>query len=165
MLVHRLVTGVLVLILGFAAQVDLGRAEEAKRLLEVPSHLRVGQRVRIEVSEFERLEGPFLAFRADTLFISHPTRGAIGIGASDIDSIWTRGRSGKTGVVIGAAVGALAAGVLLYMLRDLDLNDEPGTAGFGVGTVIGAELIGIGTGGLIGLGIGSLIPKWHRRYP
>ena len=68
-------------------------------------------------------------------------------------------------VVIGAAVGALAAGVLLYVLRDLDLSDEPGTAGFGVGTVIGVELIGIGTGGLIGLGIGSLIPKWHRRYP
>jgi hypothetical protein len=77
--------------------------------------------------------------------------------ATEVDTLWTRGRSTVAGLVVGALVfGALgvAAGTSLG-------EENAGSAG----NVIGMGGAGALAGALVGAAIGTAIPRWRRRFP
>jgi hypothetical protein len=80
----------------------------------------------------------------------------------DVDSLWVRGSSWKTGAIVGSAIGTVAGALL-----------GAGYAGFcneGSCPSTGAYAVVGGLGGLVSVGligslIGAAVPKWHSRWP
>jgi ABC-type branched-subunit amino acid transport system permease subunit len=79
------------------------------------------------------------------------------IPATTIDTVWTRGRSTKTGAIVGAVLGA-GLGVVAGNTFG---EENAGSAR----NIVGMGGLGALAGSLVGLVIGTTIPRWHRRYP
>jgi hypothetical protein len=73
--------------------------------------------------------------RSPTELILSPEPQPLRIPATTIDTLWTRGHSAKTGAIVGAAFFAVSLG--------------------------GGTL----AGGLVGMLIGTTLPRWNRRFP
>jgi hypothetical protein len=112
-----------------------------------------------------RLTGTLTGHFADTLYLTD-SLGKHGIPFGSIRSVWKRGRSTTTGLIIGSAVGAIGGLIVGGMAAGFEsgMDDIPGSSPREGGIIIGGTLIGIFTGALIGGGIGSLIPKCRRCY-
>ena len=128
----------------------------------VPMHqpvfesLKDNQWVRVASLDLGRRQGRLLQRDSSDLILS-PTREPLRIPAVTIDTLWTRGYSTKRGAIVGAllgaGLGALAAGSLGE--RDTDRN-ALWAVSLGGGTVGGA---------LLGALIGTALPRWKRRFP
>ena len=122
------------------------------------------QWVRLNVPHVAgRYEGRLLQRGPDHLVLSaepEPLR----IAATTIDTLWTRGNSGKTGAIVGAVVlGALGAVVGAAYAGGRRVRTEPDIEQGGSCLVAGG--VGLAGGALLGGLIGLAIPKWHRQYP
>ena len=80
-----------------------------------------------------------------------------------VDSIWVRGRATRTGVLVGGISGAVIGGVYLGLLVSATCESDCDNIGV-EGALVGGGL-GLVAGGLVGAGIGALIPKWRLRFP
>jgi len=118
--------------------------------------LHQSQWVRLSSPESGRHQGRLLHRNAGELILSHRVE-PVRIPATTIDTLWTRGNSTRTGAIVGAllglGLGAVAAGSLGE--GDIDRN------------ALWAVSLGGGTvgGGLIGMLIGTVVPRWNRRFP
>ena len=85
------------------------------------------------------------------------------IGLAEVDSVWVRKNSAKTGAIVGGVtlgvLGAVAMRAFALAVCEGSSNCNDVGAAF-LGGVVGA----IG-GAFIGAGIGSLSKRWQRRYP
>jgi hypothetical protein len=82
--------------------------------------------------------------------------------ASAIDSLWALKSPAKTGMTIGALVGGVIGVVIAsHQPRSCDLSQYPCGLYTGLLIVTGSVL----TGGAVGAGIGSAIPRWRLRFP
>jgi hypothetical protein len=77
--------------------------------------------------------------------------------AVSIDTLWTRGRSTKTGLIVGALLGAGIGAVAAASLGEGDIDRQ----------ALWAVSLGGGTvgGGLVGMLIGAAVPRWKRQFP
>lgn len=110
--------------------------------------------VRLVGSDLGRRQGRLLRGSPTELILSpEPLR----VPAATIDTLWTRGYSTKQGAIVGALVGA---GIGALAAASLGESDVDRTALWGVslggGTVAGA---------LVGMLIGTALPRWNRRLP
>ncbi|MDX2057401.1 MAG: hypothetical protein SFV24_06335 [Gemmatimonadales bacterium] len=79
-----------------------------------------------------------------------------------IDTVWTRGHHTRTGAILGGAAGAIAGGMLGYIVAAVcDAAECRSTT---EGALIGGA-IGIPFGMFSGALVGSLFPRWQRRVP
>jgi hypothetical protein len=118
--------------------------------------LHDSQWVRLTTPGLGRSEGRLLA-RNPTELILSPAPRTVRIPAADIDTIWTRGSSTRTGLLVGALLGAGLGVVAASALGEADVDR---------GTLMAAS-IGLGTagGGLLGALFGTAVPRWKRSYP
>jgi hypothetical protein len=118
--------------------------------------LKDSQWVRLASSELGRREGRLLQ-RSPTELILSPEPQPLRIPATTIDTLWTRGHSAKRGAIVGALLGA---GIGALLGATLGETDTDRTAFFAVS-------LGGGTvaGGLVGMLIGTALPRWNRRFP
>jgi hypothetical protein len=113
--------------------------------------------VRLAGGTFGRLEGIVLAHTATDLVLSVEARPSR-IPATNIDTLWARGKATKTGALLGALLGA-GIGIVVAT-QAVEEGETPGTEWIGAFGVGGALV-----GGSLGALIGSAFPRWNRRYP
>ena len=120
------------------------------------------QWVRLHVPHVAgRYEGQLLQRGPDHLVLSAEPK-ALRVAATTIDTLWTRGASGKTGAIVGGLVlGALGVAVGAAWAENSTEHDAAGAGE--VMLVTGG--VGLAGGALLGGLIGLAIPKWHRQYP
>ena len=130
--------------------------------------LEPGDLVRVRTTAGNVVTGPLAAPIGDSVVIGDPAgqRAPYRFSIPEVSVLWERGRAQKSGAVMGGIIGAAAlgflasAGCLIGRSDDGEIGNE--------GQWVDCALIGIGVGGLggglIGFGIGSAVPKWHRRY-
>lgn len=120
--------------------------------------LKDSQWVRVASPGLGRHQGQILESSPTELVLSSPSQ-PLRLPATTIDTLWTRGRSVKTGAIAGALIGG-ALGVGLGVLcgeQMSDCNTGEAVALFGG--------VGLGGGGLVGALLGLAVPGWHRTYP
>ena len=127
------------------------------------SALRDSQWVRVVTPGLTRQEGRLLSHERDTLMLDRGVDSLVRIWAMDVDSLWVRGTSWKTGAVIGSVLGA-AAGVA-YGLAVSEVTCESPDCGASAGAGVAGGVGGLVVGGLVGSLVGTLFPKWHSRWP
>jgi hypothetical protein len=125
--------------------------------------LRDSQRVRLVTPALARQEGRLLSHENDTLMLDRGADSILQIRAMDVDSLWARGSSWKTGGVVGLAVGTVVGGLLGAGYAAI-CADYSCPSSIGAAAVVGG-LGGLVAGGLIGSLIGAAVPKWHNRLP
>jgi hypothetical protein len=110
------------------------------------------------------VEGQFVA--ANETIVTLSSHGATAqVPLLDLERLWVRQRATGRGALIGAGVGAVAgviAGLLISSVACEPVDGGDCTAAE-VAAVTG--LVGGAGGGLIGAGVGSLIPVWRVRFP
>ena len=118
--------------------------------------LHDSQWVRLTSPGAGRRDGRILA-RNPTELILSPAPEPVRVPAADIDTIWTRGSSTKTGLIVGALLGA---GLGIVAGSALGEADSPR------GELMGATIgLGMAGGGLLGALFGTAVPRWKRSYP
>lgn len=118
--------------------------------------LRDSQWVRLAAPGVGRRQGRLLEHNATELVLGSDQQ-PLRIPATEVDTLWTRGRSTVAGFIVGAVlVGALGA------VAGTALGEE--NAG-SAGNVVGGAGLGVIGGGLLGALIGTAIPRWDRRLP
>lgn len=124
------------------------------------ARLQTGQQIRLAAAGLGRLIGRAGVASGDTLDFAQADA-VRRIPVQAIDSIWTRGRATKTGLIIGGAVGAVFGGLAGAVGAGVCEYDcaSTGTA------VVTAGLVGAVGGAGIGALVGALIPKWKRAFP
>lgn len=123
--------------------------------------LKPNSSLRIETASLQRVEGRFLRTSGDTLVM---TSGGAETSAplSDLHAVWQRGKSTKTGAIVGGVIGCL--GLLLLDASGPALSQDQ-SGGGDEGDPVAAFFIGAAGGALVGARIGTAILKWHHRYP
>jgi len=88
-----------------------GEAAQAPAPAAVSEHqaafhdLRDSQWVRLVTPALARQEGRLLAHENDTLMLGRGSDSLLHIRAMDVDSLWVRGSSWKTGAFVGSVLG------------------------------------------------------------
>lgn len=127
--------------------------------------LEVDKPLRIEMMNGARFTGTLTRHLADTLYLTD-SLGEHGVPFGSIKSIWKRGRSTTTGLLIGLGIG-FVAGLTVGLIVTASESNTDGVGEFGADIELGglfAILIGTASGGIIGGVIGWSTPKWHRCY-
>jgi hypothetical protein len=127
---------------------------------EALSRLRPGQSVRVTTHDGRRREARFHTFSQAPPGL-RLLEGPAPLAVAEIDSLWVRTTSVRT----GAYVGALAAGIPSLGFWWWVCN-EVGDGGGCVESevVVGLSLAGAAVGAGLGALIGSSIPRWQLRY-
>jgi hypothetical protein len=128
--------------------------------------LRPDQRVRVKVTGSGVIEGRLVSASDGRLVLD-----GVGAGkplpkeilASDVRSLWVRGRATKSGAIVGAVIGGVVTGALLAVFAQ-GVCDAADCGGRWVGGgAIGLALGGAG-GAATGALIGSASPRWRVAY-
>lgn len=124
----------------------------------------VGSRIRLQQSDSPGWsEGTFQGRTSDSLIIKlQPGDRIETVAVPDVVRLQqVRGSHWGTGLLIGAALGATIGVVgILTSCAEEDVgcaNTNPGAAVYGLGGAV--------VGGLIGLGIGAVLPNWEETDP
>ena len=133
--------------------------EEYWKKIHAIEGLKSWQRVRIHVKDEHELTAQFHWSDADSIYLDeYMERSSVAI--SEINALWVRGQSSKSGLLIGA-IGLGVSGMVSGYSRSRGLNYD-GTyvlAQVALGGIWGGLI-----GGAVGAGIGAVIPKWHDLY-
>jgi hypothetical protein len=153
--VHTFLLVVLLLTIAYPAATHAqGPVDSASRQPALPT-LTDSQWVRVATPELGRIEGRLLSHSQSELSVTGAD-GPIRVPVAAVDTLWTRGRSGGTGALVGAillgGLGALAA-------TSSGLEENAGSTK----SVLGMAGMGAIAGALLGTVIGHGIPRWHRR--
>ena len=134
-----------------------------RRVIGSEVGLAAGQRVRIRAADALSVEGTFVAFEGQNMFVSTTQAGQDQrIPTDRVQALWVRERNTQKGATIGAITGGvLLTGVILYG-KEYVLED-PEDIGFGAMVAGGA--IGAGLGAALGALIGYLVPGWSPVWP
>ncbi len=118
-----------------------------------------GKQIRLHTVAQGRLEGSFAGVTDTGLTLGVVSPASVALTA--IDSLWIRGSASKTGAIVGGAFGVVAGAVVGAIAAGLDEtgNTSQAAAAVGLGFAGGAGCA------LVGGMIGTAIPKWHRRVP
>jgi hypothetical protein len=151
---------VLAIVIGFSLMMPtpgIGQTAgtSVMRQSEIES-LHDSQWVRLTTPGLGRSEGRLLARNATELILS-PAPQPVRIPAAEIDTIWTRGSSTGTGLLVGALLGAALGAVAGSSLGEAD-TDRGGFLALSIGA-------GAAGGGMLGALFGTAIPRWKRSYP
>jgi hypothetical protein len=86
-----------------------------------------------------------------------PAPEPVRVPAASIDTLWTRGYSTRTGGIVGALLGLGAGALLAASVGEADVDRN----------ALWAVSLGGGTvaGGLVGMLIGTAVPRWNRKFP
>ncbi len=123
--------------------------------------LSAGQMVRVHTPDGRRIESQVRAIDRDPLRLWLVDQEAP-LQASSIDSLWVRGRSVKTGAIVGAVgVGVPWFAFLTWLCYAT--SDRSGCDHWD--DVTAWTFAGVAGGALIGTAVGAAIPKWRLRYP
>ena len=126
---------------------------------EMFESLKDSQWVRLAGPGLSRREGRVLEVTRTEIVLS-PEPQPLRVPATSIDTLWTRGHSAvRGGIVGGLLLGALGAVVGASIGEEGDDDYNPG---FGALVLGGGGAVG---GGLLGVLVGSGIPRWRRQYP
>ena len=128
------------------------------------ARLTPGNVVRLAVRGAGRVQGRFGAQVGDTLRLGDPlapTR----VPSAVIDTLWVRAHHTAIGAVVGGTVLAASTGSLMWLIGAV-ICGASGGEDCRPGTLALAGAIGGGlVGALMGGGLGTLFPRWSRRYP
>jgi hypothetical protein len=126
--------------------------------------LKVGQHVRLAVSQVGRVEGSFMVANDNSITLAGRDSSSQYL-LPGVEQLWVRGRATGKGALIGAGVGVLIGVVSGLIFSSVACEPIDG------GNCTPAELAAVagllgGTGGaLVGAGIGFAIPTWRLRFP
>lgn len=127
--------------------------------------VNAGKRIRLHTADGMEADGIYRGCTGDTLLLDvAPKQREYSIAA--VKSMWVRGRSVKTGAIIGLAVGAVGGfviGGLAAGLRHMD-GGTTSSGGSDAAVVLSGIALGSVVLGALGAGVGATIPKWHLRY-
>jgi hypothetical protein len=89
--------------------------------------------------------------------------------AASVDTLWVRGRSTRSGAVIGAVSGALLLGAaalgFVTACTEGPSEDPCEPRGVRAQVVLGGAALGALGGGGAGALVGALVPRWRQRHP
>ena len=124
--------------------------------------LSAGQRIRVRAADALRVEGVFVAFEGQNMFLSTTQAGqAQRVPIDRLQALWVRKRATRKGAVIGGMTGAvLGLGVGAYG-REYVL--DPGE--FDGGDLVAITVVGAGLGAVPGALIGNLVRGWSPVWP
>jgi len=120
--------------------------------------------IRVQ-TEGSRLEGRVAEVTDSTLRLWLATGESSGrmmqeVRMSAIDSLWVRGNSAATGAMVGGIAGA--AGWLILVGA---LCGSMGCEDADWGAIGGITAVSVGTGALLGAGVGAAIRRWRPVFP
>jgi hypothetical protein len=118
--------------------------------------------VRLSSSETGRLEGDRVSLLGDSVFLNTDA-GMRAIATVNVDSVWIQSTAARiVGIIAAVPCALFGASVGGFIGSDPDGNPTPlrGILFPVIGMVGGGAVCG-----LIGAGIGSLIPRWQLEYP
>jgi hypothetical protein len=118
--------------------------------------------IRIHRVAGGRIEGEFARASVTTLVLTGAPA-PVEYPFATLDSLWVRGKTTKTGAIIGSISFAVVGLTYGYLANEVGCKDEGGDPCPEVIPLLG--LAGAAGGGLMGALIGSAIPRWHRRVP
>ena len=152
---------------------DSAAAQGAPTKLAADSVRRVALR-ELRVNGFTRLhvigtgvvQGAVRAVGADSVLVeaAWPAGRLHHVAFAAVDTVWAR-RSHWKRVSMIAAGGLGAMGALLGYSVACDLSSEPGCEGSPVAGMLELGIPAAAIGALGGAALGSLFPRWERRFP
>ncbi len=141
-------------------------AAQSTRPICTVRELRTGRLIRVEDTTRASVVGPFVSC-SDTLL-------TIGFGRSDssrsvrtevIQRMWARDNQRRIGLIAGALAGAAAGSVLAQSKSEICFKGSPPVTATCHGNVVINAVVFGGGGALVGLVLGSTIPRWARIFP
>jgi len=119
---------------------------------------RAGNRTefRFQTTHGTLTRGRVTSFDSSSVTLS----GGNAVPLAQLDHVWQRGRSWQAGGIVGAILLGAAGAFIGSVGAGLCECSTTQTQG-----AVEVGLIGAAGGFAIGAGIGSLIPRWRRRYP
>ena len=138
-------------------------AQDTARVTAVRT-ISLGQYVRADIVRLGRVEGRFVTATERTVTL---TRQGVRteVPLLDLERLWVRQRATGRGALVGAGIGVLVG--IVGGLAISSVACEPvdgGDCSAAEVAVVTGLLSGAG-GGVIGAGVGSLIPVWRLRFP
>ena len=123
-----------------------------------------GQYVRADIARLGRVEGQFVT--ANETIVTLTSHGAsTQVPLLDLERLWVRRRATGRGALIGAAVGVVTGVVAGLAISSIACEPVDGGDCTAAEVAAVTGLLGGAGGGLIGAGVGSLIPIWRLRFP
>jgi len=125
------------------------------------ANVAVGKFIRIEATAGDTLTGAFLAYKQKQICVEVSEIERC-IHGTHVGKLWVQGRATVKGLLVGGIIlgVALPIGIAAFAAA----MDQSTKGSEMTGYIIGGVVIGFAGGALIGAGIGSQIPKWHRKY-
>jgi hypothetical protein len=82
----------------------------------------------------------------------------------DVERLWVRGRSTRTGALVGLGLGTVLGAAAGWFVGEV-ICDNPDCQASTAGTIATFGLVGAGAGAGSGALLGLAIPSWHLRFP
>jgi hypothetical protein len=115
--------------------------------------------IRLRVNDAGILIGNFLRYQDNTVTIfANSIEKSVDEPA--VSALWVRGRATWTGALVGTIIGGVGGIGLMYLASQAWEGTDYGSVGLAV-LLAGVSTVG---GALLGLGIGSVVPKWHLKF-
>jgi hypothetical protein len=133
-----------------------GQAAASGEMRTAFESLRVSQWVRLAGSGLGIRQGRLVA-RSPTELILSPDPHSVRVPLAEIDTLWTRAHSTRTGAIVGALLGI---GLGAMFASEAGERDTDRTALWAGSLPAGAV-----AGGLLGALFGTAVPRWKRQFP
>jgi hypothetical protein len=117
--------------------------------------------IRIRTSDGNDISGQFQG-RSDASLGVESAEQQKQVQVEQIEAHWVRGRSTKTGLIVGGVSLGIVGG--LVGIAACELGNQEGADISLALCIAGGAALGFVAGGIIGSGIGYLIPTWHQKY-
>jgi hypothetical protein len=149
--------------LTLAAVPAVADAQDTARVAAVRT-LTLGQYVRADVARLGRMEGQFVTATETTVTLT--SRGVTAeVPLLDLERIWVRQRATGRGALIGAGLGVLVGVVGGLIISSIACEPVDGGDCTAAEVAAVTGLLGGAGGGLLGAGVGFVIPVWRLRFP
>jgi len=145
-----------------------GIGAQAARSICSNTRLRTGLLIRVRDTTAASVVGPFVSCR-DTMLTLAYYPGQIDSGyavrTALIQRLWVRGTQGRSGLIFGAAAGALAGGGIAATRSKICFKGSPPVyATCPDNIAVNAAIFGA-VGGLVGWVLGRGFPRWATIFP
>jgi hypothetical protein len=156
------------LLAGFLLLAPHGISAQAARSICSNTALRTGLLIRVRDTTAASVVGPFVSCR-DTMLTLAYYPGQIDSGYAVrtmlIRRLWVRGTQGRSGLIFGAAAGALAGGGIAATRSKICFKGWPPVyATCHDNIAVNAAIFGA-AGGLVGWVLGRGFPHWTKIFP
>jgi hypothetical protein len=115
--------------------------------------------------ELARLLATDQMVRVQTTDGRYQTGRNLAINSREIQRAWVRGKSTKTGAIVGGITGLVGGALIGYLVTNPSSSPCDANNCTRTGVTVISGLLGAAAGTGAGAIVGSLIPKWRLRFP